>query len=268
MTEMNGQTRSDAVATSVIAPPRRVAFDAPWLWLAAGWRDLWTVPAISLTYGAVFAAVAGLAAAVLGVAGELSVLPALLGGFLLVGPLMAVGLYETSRRLQLGEMPRLPDVVAAGLRAPGQVGLLGSFLLFAFMMWLQIAFLLLMLFLGDSSLPPPSAFMPTLLFTPKGLALLVVGTIAGGVIAAFVFSISVVAVALMLERPVDAVTAARASVAAVIANPKPMALWAALIAGMIACGFATLLLGFVIAFPLIGHATWHAYVAIYGEPSS
>lgn len=266
MSGVRGGHGLDAAAmTCALLPPRRVPFDAPWMWLAAGWRDLWTIPRISLIYGALFAAAAAFVAVGLSLLGELSQLPALLGGFLLVGPFLSVGLYEASRLLERGVTPSFADVALVGLRAPGQVGLLGSFLLFAFMVWMQIALLLLMLFLGDAPLPPPNAFVPTLLFTPKGLGLLVVGTIVGGVIAACVFSISVVGVALMLERPMDAVTAARASVAAVVANPKPMALWAALIVGMIAAGFATLLLGFVIVFPLIGHATWHAYVAVYGD---
>jgi uncharacterized membrane protein len=259
---------SQALKARVMPPlvlPRRVPFDAPWMWLAAGWRDLWTIPGISLTYGAVFAATAALGGLGLAHLDALSILPALFGGFLIVGPLVAVGLYDASRRLQRGERPRFMDVLTAGLTAPGQLGLFGSFLLFAFMVWMQLALLLLMLFLGDAAPPPPNAFVSALLFTQRGLGLLIVGTIVGGVIAAIIFSISTVSVPMMLERPVDAITAARASVAAVIANPKPMALWAALIAGVIVAGFATLLVGFVIAFPLIGHATWHAYMAIYGE---
>jgi uncharacterized membrane protein len=61
------------------------------------------------------------------------------------------------------------------------------------------------------------------------------------------------------------VTAARASLAAVARNPKAMALWASLIVVMMGAGFATLLFGLVVAFPLIGHATWHAFEEIYGE---
>jgi uncharacterized membrane protein len=64
------------------------------------------------------------------------------------------------------------------------------------------------------------------------------------------------------------VTAARASVAAAVHNPKPMALWAALIVVIMAAGFATLLVGLAISFPLIGHATWHAYADIYGSRQS
>ena len=101
--------------------------------------------------------------------------------------------------------------------------------------------------------------MPTLLFTPHGLGLLVAGTAVGGVLAATVFAISVISVPLLMTRRVDAVTAIAASLAAVVLNPKPMALWAGLIAGFMALGIATLYVGLIVVFPLIGHATWHAY---------
>jgi len=265
MSETTGKALGGDVLTDDLAPPRRVPFDAPWDWLAEGWRDMWVSPELSLAYGAVFAGVGALTAVALSFIGTLSILPPLLSGFLLVGPLVAVGLYEASRRRQRGETVTLSDMALAGFRAPGQLGLFASFLLFAFLLWMQIALLMFMLFLGANALPPPSAFLTTLLFTPSGLSLLVVGTIVGGLIAAFMFAMSVVAVPMLLDRPVDAVTAARASFAAVVANPQPMALWAALIAGMVAVGLATLFLGFVIIFPLIGHASWHAYAAIYGD---
>jgi len=101
--------------------------------------------------------------------------------------------------------------------------------------------------------------MPTLLFTNHGLGLLVVGTTIGGLIAALVFSVSAVAVPFMLDKRVDAVTAMTVSVRVVLANPKPMALWAALIAGFMVLGIASMLVGFVAIFPLVGHATWHCY---------
>lgn len=255
----------DRKVDEIVHEPRRVPFDAPWEWLAAGWRDMWAIPAISLTYGAIFALVAGAIAAGLWSIGAASLMPALVGGMLLTGPFVAVGLYEASRLLSRGQKPGLADVLGAAFRAPGQLALFGSFLLFAFMIWMQMAMLLMMLFLGDRMLPAPEAFMHTLLFTPSGLLLLIVGTIVGALIATIVFASAAVGVPMLLDKPVDAFTAARASVLAVAANPRPMALWAALIVCMSACGLATLLAGFVFAFPLIGHATWHAYDDVYGQ---
>ena len=252
---------SDATARPEVAI-RRVPFDAPWVWLAAGWNDLWRVPYISLAYGAVFAGVAASLFAALALARWQSLVPALVGGFMLIGPLLAVGLYEASRRLEAGRPVGMADVVGASLKAEGQLAFFGVGLLVIFLVWLELAFVLLVLFLGGSGLPPPSEFVTRLLFTPSGLGLLIVGSLVGGVLAAIVYMISVISVPLLLVHRIDAVSAAAASARAVYLNPKPMLLWAGLIGGFIALGCATLFVGLVLLFPLIGHATWHAFRAI------
>ncbi len=248
----------DLSVTDTIAV-RRVAFDAPWDWLAAGWRDMWAVPGISLAYGAVFALLA--AALLWGAtqAGAQSLILALGGGFLLVGPLAAVGLYETSRRLAAGEPTSLGEAVGVAFHPRGQLWFLGVALLLIFMVWMQLAFLLLMMFNGSSAVPPPSEFMHTLLFTRHGLGLMIVGTIVGAALAALTFAVSAVSVPLLMVKDVDVVTAIITSIKTVVVNPKPMMLWAALIAGFMALGFATLFVGLVVAFPLVGHATWHGF---------
>ncbi len=236
-----------------------VPFDAPWNWLGAGWRDLWTTPAISLGYGAAFAGAALLLLAGLLSLGWQSIVLVLAGGFLLVGPMLAVGLYELSRRLETGEAIDPRDAIFVGVRSPGQLAIMGVLLMIVYLAWVELALVLLVLFLGGSGLPSPDAFVSTLLFTPRGLGLLVTGTIVGGLLAAAVYAATAVSVPLLMSRDIDVATAVAASVRAVLANPKPMLLWAALIAAMIGIGIATLLSGFIIAFPLIGHATWHAF---------
>lgn len=248
----------------LLRTPRKVPFDEPWMWLAAGWRDLWLTPTVGLCYGAVFAISALFLALGLFSLQAHSVFPALAGGFLLLAPFLAMGLYDTSRRLAAGQPVSLGSALKAGFAAKGQIAFFGVGLMIVFLVWMELAFILLVLFMGGSGLPPPSAFLPTLLFTLPGLGLLIVGSLVGGILAAIVFAMSALAVPMLLVERVDAVTAMRASLRGVAANLKPMALWAALIAVMIAAGFATLLVGLVVAFPLIGHATWHAYCGIYG----
>lgn len=252
-------TKGAAPTTAAGVTVLQVPFDAPWAWLAAGWRDMWTVPQVSLAYGALFAIVSALLAAGLLAGGLESLILALAGGFLLIGPIAAVGLYDASRRLAAGESVTMAGACKSMLSAPGQLGFFGAILMFAYFVWVELASLLFMLFLGSKPLPPASEFVPTLLFTPAGLGLLVVGTIVGGLIAALVFAISAVSVPLMTVRRIDAVTAMQTSLAAVRLNPQPMALWAGLIAGFMALGLAAVFVGLVIVFPLIGHATWHAF---------
>jgi uncharacterized membrane protein len=260
------ETRSEAEAAqgaSPFAAPayaiREVPFDAPYSWLAAGWRDMWRVPRISLTYGATFAVAGFLLAVGLTQVGLQSLILVLAGGFILVGPMIAAGLYETSRRLEESEPVSLASTFRAGFFGGGQLVYMGLLLMLIYLAWVEIALLLFMLFQGTNPMPPLEAFVPNLLFTLPGLGLLIVGTAVGMALAATVFAVSAVAVPLLMVERVDVVTAALTSVTACRKNPKAMALWAALIVGAMLFGFVTLFFGLVIMFPLIGHATWHAF---------
>ena len=222
---------------------RRVAFDAPWAWLAAGWRDLWSAPVISLTYGAAFAAAAYAFVFQLSQTNALPLMLPLAGGFLLVGPLLAVGLYEISRRRERNQRASFQDIISAVRQSGGQLAFFGVLLLLLYFFWMQIASLLFMLFFGNSDIPPVENFIPTLLFTPHGLGLLVIGTAVGAIFASVAFSVSAIAVPMLLDRKVDVITAVTASVRAVDLNRPAMILWAVLIAGLIAMGFAALFAG-------------------------
>lgn len=244
----------------------RIDFEAPWRWLTAGWSDLVAMPHIGLVYGAVFTAIAASLFLGLDEIGWQSMILALGGGFMLIGPVLAVGLYEASRLRQQGKKARFFAVVSSGLQSPGQLSLLGFALLFTFMIWVHLAFLLFMLFFGARAFPPIEDFVPMLLFSISGVGLLVFGTFVGAVLASIVFAISAISAPMLVDRQVSAITAIFSSVSAVRQNPKPMMLWAVLIAGFVAAGIATLSLGLIVAFPLIGHASWHAYREIAGQP--
>ena len=238
---------------------RTVPFDQPWEWLAAGWRDLWTHPATSLSYGAAFAVIAALLAWGTTMTGAQSIVLALFGGFLLIGPLIAAWLYDISRRIEADQPVSLGRALKSIVRPKGQLGFMGIALFLIFVVWMQIAFLLFMLFAGGRGFPPPEQFVHMLFFTSHGLGLLVVGTLAGAILAFITFAVSAVSVPLLMVRDIDVVTAMRTSVRAVVANPKAMVLWAALISGFVVLGILTMCAGLVVMFPLVGHATWHAF---------
>jgi uncharacterized membrane protein len=246
-------------------PVRRVDLEAPWRWVMAGWADLVRMPHISLAYGAAFSLVAMALFAGLTDLGLQSLILALAGGFLLIGPVLAVGLYEGSRRLEAGEPIAIRDIVLSGFRASGQLALLGLMLLLVYMVWVHTALLLFMVFMGTQPFGPIEEFIPNLLLTTRGVSLLVIGTIEGAALAALVFAICAVSAPMLVDRPVGAAEAISVSVRAVWLNLKPMLLWAALIAALTIIGFVTLFAGLVVVFPLIGHATWHAYRDIAGE---
>jgi len=244
---------------------RSIASDAPWAWLAAGWRDLWNSPLFSLIYGAGFALAALVMFLALQNMGSAGLIPIMGGGFLLLGPLLAAGLYEKSRVIEKGGRLSLAAIISVGVRSPVGLAYMGVMLLVVFIFWIPIAMVLFALFLGHIGLPPLDQFVQQLLFTPNGLALLVVGTAVGALLAGITYTLSVISVPMLLDRDVDIFTAVATSIRAVRANFSPMLLWATIIAVLMAVGMATAFVGLIITFPLVGHATWHAYRAIVEE---
>lgn len=251
---------SSTIASAPSAPAlRRVSAEAPWQWLAAGWRDLWRAPAIALGYGLVVAAAGALLTVGLYYVEALAMALPLAAGFMLLGPMLAVGLYETSRRLDAREPVEASKVVLVATRSPGSLALIGCLLMLFMLAWVRVATLLFALFFGSRDYPPLEEWTSLLLFSTEGLTFLLVGVVIGGVLAALVFAISVVSVPLLMVRDLDVVTAVLTSLHAVRRNPGPMLLWAWLIALLIGVGLVTLYVGLIVTFPLVGHATWHAF---------
>jgi len=245
-----------------------ITYDDPWNWLAAGWRDLTRTPVLSLGYGAVFSLVSfGISFGLLKSGFHALILP-LAAGFMLVGPMLAIGLYEISRRLEAGDDVSLRAVLRNCKYCLPRVGWMGAALMLFLFAWMQIAALLFMLFFGGENYPAePELLFSVLFYTPRGIAFVLVGSSVGAILAVAVFAISAISVPLLVERDIDIVGAAEISIRIVRDNIRPMLLWAVLIALFTAAGIATLFLGLIITFPLIGHATWHAYRALINDHS-
>jgi uncharacterized membrane protein len=237
---------------------RLVDVERPWLWLSAGWRDLWRAPQVSLCYGLVFVVISFLLTLGLWLAGLLYLLLPLAAGFMFLGPIIAVGLYDVSRRLERGERPSLADAIGAWRGNGSQLALLGLVLMLFLLAWVRIAFLIFALFFGGQP-PAWDLLVNTIFFTVDGIPFLAVGTVAGGVLALMVFAISAVAPPLLMDRDIGAMEAIFASVSAVTRNWRVMLGWGALIVLFMGAGLATFYVGLIVTLPLIGHASWHAY---------
>jgi uncharacterized membrane protein len=237
---------------------RRIAMDRPWAWLAAGWQDLRRAPAVALSYGVIFAA-SGLAltAAIWLLDMFYLVLP-LAAGFMLLGPVLAVGLYEVSRRLGAGEPVGLGLAFIAWRRNPAQIALMGLLLMLFLLAWIRFATLIFALFFSQNP-PDPNNFVAEVFLSVDSIPFLVVGTVIGAVLAALVFALSAVSIPMLLDRDSNVITAAVCSFVAVRHNFAAMAVWAGLIVLFVGAGLVTGYLGLVVTLPLIGHATWHAY---------
>ena len=231
-------------------PPQRI-----WHWLASGLADLRAAPTASLAQGLVVTIGGWI---VIGIAQHYWWLaPGAVSGFLLVGPILCTGLYELSRLNARGERPGLPEVVNAWRRDSRPLVRLGMMLLALGSLWVLVSALLFWLFV-----PTPIRSVQAFLryaAVDQGNMLFGLWAIVGGLGAAVVFALAAVSPPLLLGRRVGFRQALLTSARAVGENPVTMALWATLILGAILLSFATAMLGFIVAVPLIGHATWHAY---------
>ncbi len=237
---------------------RVVETDQPWAWLAAGWRDFRRVPGLSVAYGVAFSAVGYVLTYWLYTAGAPYLILPATAGFALIGPAVAVGLYEISRRLERGEPVALRKIGSAVLARADTFAAMGLVLMLFFLAWMEIALLIFAFFFSDQHIIAGN-FVEQVFFAPESLPFLITGTVAGGILAAAVFTISTVSLPLLLERNIGVPAAIATSVRAVYRNRKASALWAMIIAVFITLGVATFFLGLVLTLPIIGYATWHAY---------
>ena len=235
---------------------RRVPAGRCLVWLKLGARDLIAMPLASLSYGLLMAAVGFL---IVTVAGDYPHLfTAAVSGFFLAGPFLGIGLYRLSQARESGEKVALIDSMTAWRRNPWSIGMFGVLLAFILLSWERISAILFALFHG-TALPMISGGWTEILFVAADPLFLMAYLAIGGLLAALVFSLSVISLPMLLTGPIDPVTAAIASVAAVRKNPIPLLLWAITIVGLIAIGMLTAFIGLIVTMPLIGHATWHAF---------
>ncbi len=231
-------------------------------WLRRGWSDLTVRPGLSLFYGVGVLAVSLLVVWGIFVLDWGFVLFPALAGFMIVGPLLAIGLYEKSRSLERNEPVTIKRMFLVEAKSGGQILFIGVLLCLLMLVWMRTAVIVYALFFGYRPFPGFDNVISMLLTTWSGWGMLIVGTIAGGLFAAFSFAISAFSIPMLLDEKSDAFTAMGTSMALVWNNLPVMLAWGAIVVALFLLSAVTGLLGLIVVFPLLGHATWHAYKAV------
>ena len=228
----------------------------PFRWLAAGWQDLMAAKGIALFYGTAFWLMAVVLGAVFRHKPEYTM--SFITGCFLIGPFLAMGLYEVSRRRERG----LPQDLAASLtcwdKHLGSMGMLVLVVMLLELLWGRASLVVFAVFFNTGM--PSTASVVQAVFNLDNWRFIAVYLAVGGAFATLVFSTCVVSIPMILDRDTDAITAGVASIHMVLGDPAVLSLWGLLIVILVV---AALLLpwgaGLLLVGPWLGHASWHAY---------
>lgn len=245
MKESSARTPDDL---PFVAPLRPVGTDAPLRWLRLGWRDLQAAPTLSLGYGVGIFALSAAVSFIGWRFGSGWMVLILLSSFIFVGPVLAIGLYAVSSQLAHGRRPTARNCLVEAHRRLGDTLVFSLALMIICLTWVR-AGSVTQVFYPESATPSVGALV----------TFFAIGSAVGSVFALVAFAASAFSLPMLFDRRTDSVTAVVTSVNAVLRNKGVMALWAALIVGAVAVGFATALLGLIVTMPLLGYATWHGY---------
>ncbi len=225
--------------------------------LVAGWKDFWAHPAYGLFFAAIYVAAGVFLYFALFVRGEVVWLIPAAAGFPILAPFAAVGLYEVSRRREMG-LPMSWGAILGALRGRGdeQILSMGVIVFVAFGFWIMAAHGIFAIFLAESGIGSESL---ELFRTEAGIMMLAVGGIVGALMALAFYSITVISLPMLVDREVDFLTAIIVSLATVRSNTFVLFIWAVLVAVALFVSMLPLFLGLLVVLPVLGHATWHLY---------
>lgn len=253
------QTDQPVVYQPIDLPERRrIGIDEPLQWLASGWRYFRRMEGVSLLYGGVFAGI-GMLITWLGLSNPQFILT-FWSGFLLIGPLLAVGLFRLAQQADRGDTVRLPACFKVIRENIGTVALFVLLMSVVMIAWIRFSTLAVALYVGNVT--GTADFLATLT-TLEGLGFLSVLFGVGAVFALVIFALGAWSLPMVMDNRAEFGPALVISVKTVFEQPIPMLAWAGIVAGLTLLGMVTLFAGFAVIFPWLGYATWAGYRSLF-----
>jgi uncharacterized membrane protein len=253
--EMNfnysGNNRGSVQTTAISAAE-------PWQWIMSGLETYKKMPALSLLYGGIFAA---LVAAVYALSSNVPWFTlSYLTGLVVLGPVIASGLYVANRDSDAGNRPSIKKSIQFLKARKTNLALFSLVLGVIMAAWIR--FSALVFAIKFNTMTPGIEAYTAMLSSPDGLITMAYFAGIGLLLVSVVFLFSAFAVPLILDKDVNFIEAMKTSYNTVTANPKAMLMWAFMILCLTAFGVATAFVGLALVFPLLGYATWESYKSL------
>jgi uncharacterized membrane protein len=235
---------------------RIVGVDQPYVWLRAGWRDFRAAATPSLAYGLIFVILGFALTFGLWRIARLDLLLPLASGFMLLIPLLSLGLQEISREI---DRPGRPSFLRENA---GSIMNAALAFMFVFLIWIRFAEIAFALAVPPTTTMDATGLLKAAFLTPGGLEFLALFLGFGGCLAGLTFMGGAFALPMLIDRDVSMGEAIATSFTACRMNPWTMTVWAVLVVGLVAIGMAFAYVGLAVTLPVVGHANWHAYRAV------
>lgn len=239
---------------------RRLTLHAIAVSLGIGWGRFRALPLVSMTLGALVAAI-GLA--VLLTAYRIGVsamaLP-LAGGFMLLGPILLCGFFRLVEIRDSGGHPRVRDAFAAFLLAPRGLWIVALVCAFLFMIWITDAGILYSFTIGRHGITQTPLWLEQL--QDDALSFTLWSSLMGSVLAFFAFALSAFSVPLLYQRRATLVQAVYVSACVVLRYFPVSIVWGLLLAGVIILSVVLLPL-LVVSLPVMAYASFALYQQVF-----
>jgi uncharacterized membrane protein len=236
--------------------------------LVKGWEDYKAAPQFGIFFGAVYALGGLILVSAVMLLGIQWLAYPLVIGFALIGPFVATGLYEVSRRREAGkELSWRGILTVVWSQRRRELGWMAFVMLFIFWVWMYQARTLFAVFFGFEGFATMEGFVHTVFTTWNGWMFLLAGHVVGAIISMVLFTVTVVSCPLLLDRDADFVTAMITSIRVVTSSPVPMIAWGLFVVVCVVLSALPAFLGFLITLPVFGHATWHLYRVAVAPPA-
>jgi len=235
-----------------------IQFSDPFRWLWRGLQDMASQPLITLFYGVCFWLMALILLAVFKTNPEYTL--SAISGCLLIGPFLAMGLYDVSMHMERGEPPSMGSSLTCWESHVKSMSMLIMVMVVLELLWGRASLVVFAVSFNSGGMPTTATVLEAV-FNPENLEFIIAYACVGSFFAGLVFACMMVSIPMILDRDTDAITACITSMRVFVDHTAVSLLWGLLITLLAVLAMLPSAAGLLVVGPWLGFASWHAYRA-------